>query len=137
MSKNTFKQGPRYKFKDQVFWAEGGLICIENQNNGDFKVITRAEAAARIICLNDELPHFQYADERDELCRCVVNMCEAIKEAKRQGDPTNPEVAKQLIREKKRTSVLFDFTPNKDVSNYTLILPNVPQVSDRFRKLRL
>lgn len=103
-----FKQGPRYKFRRQEFWAEGGVVCIEDQDTGNFKAITRAEAAARAICFNGELPYMDFPSEKYELSQCVVNLCEAIKEAKRQGDPTDPEVRKQLVKDKRKVSVLMD-----------------------------
>ena len=146
MSKIQFKTGPRSKFRDQEFWAEGGMICIENQNNGDFKVITRAEAAARAIALNEELRYMQYPDERDELSRCVVNLCEAVKEGKRQGDPTNIEVRKQRIKDRRKICMLM--TPSK-ISSAETLTQNRPFIfngsalgteigpSDRFRKLKI
>jgi hypothetical protein len=147
MSKLNFKKGPRYKFRDQHFWAEGGMICIENQNNGDFKVITRMEAAARAITLNDELPHMAYADERDELCKCVVELCEAIKEGKRQGDPMNPEVRKQRIRDSRKVSLLMGPGPSSldllgkstvpGIGSGTIISSAPKPTSDRFKRLML
>lgn len=145
MSKHKFKQGPRYKFRNQEFWAEGGLICIENQCNGDFKVITRAEAAARAISLNEELRYMDYPSERDELTKCVVNLCEAIKEGRRQGDPTDPEVRKQLIRDRRKISVLMPAGTSSSssigmvpgVGVGTLISRSAVRMSDRFKRLEL
>lgn len=122
----NFKPGPKYKFKDQRFWAEGGLVCIEDQRNGEYKVITRAEAAARAIAFNAELQNYSYPSERDELCRCVCNLCEAVKEAKRQGDPTDPEVRRSRIKDAKKASILLSGS-GTGIGTY----------SDRFKKLRI
>lgn len=148
MSTQQFPQGPRYKFRNQQFWAEGGLICIENQLDGNFKAITRAEAVARAICLNDELKFMDYPDERDELCKCVVNLGEAVKEAKRQGDPTNPDVRKQLIKDRKKVSVLFSTSGPTSQEVLNSNKPSIIQgtmignkmsgrLSSRFNKLEL
>jgi hypothetical protein len=82
------------------------MVCIENRNTGDFKVITRAEAAARAIALNQELKYMDYPDERTELCNCVVNLCEAVKEAKRQGDPTDPAVRRDRLKSMRKVSMV-------------------------------
>lgn len=122
------RQGPRSKFKDQVFWAEGGLICVEDQRNGAFKVMTRAEAAARTIALNGELSIASYyPSEKDELLKCVCNLAEAVKEAKRQGDPTDPDVRRQRIKDIHKVSILLP-----QFSGSGMLVE-----SDRFKKLRI
>jgi hypothetical protein len=106
MSKEQFVVGRGFRFRNQRIWPEGGMICIENQLDGDFKVLTRQEAAARAIALNRELPYIDYPDERVELSNCVCNLCEAIKEAKRQGDPDDPNVRRDRIRSMQKVSMI-------------------------------
>lgn len=103
---SQFQQGPRHRFRNQVFWAEGGMVCIERQDTGDFRCLTRAEAAARAIALNGELAYVEYPDEREELSRCVVALAEAVKEAKRQGDPTDPAVRRERLKSMRKVSML-------------------------------
>jgi hypothetical protein len=106
-----------HRFRDQLFWAEGGLICIENQKTGEFKVIKRLDATLRAIALNAELAFTEYPSDRDELMRCVVALCEAVKEARRQGDPSNPEVAMQKIKDARKTSLITGSPSNpSDIS---------------------
>lgn len=135
------KMGPVYRFKAQRFWAENGLVCIEDQISGSFKALTRAEAAARAVALNAELPYMQYPSERDELCNCVVNLCEAVKEAKRQGDPTDPNVRRQLVKDQRKVSMLIEgHNPIPPVSSGTIINDGhlVGAVKDsRFYKLEI
>lgn len=124
--------GKRHKFRDQEFWAEGGMICIENQLNGNYKVIPRAEAAARAIALNAELPLMQYADEKQELCNCVVDLCEAVKEAKTQGDPILQKVRQQRLKDSRKHSIILSdggviLTPKQSSQN----------LSERFKKLEI
>jgi hypothetical protein len=42
MSQEKFAVGPRSRFRDQEFWAEGGMVCIENRNNTVIYVPTEA-----------------------------------------------------------------------------------------------
>lgn len=111
MSNPTPKEGKRYKFRDQEFWACNGLIYIEQQTDGDFKCLNRAEFAARAIGFNEVVrtkPQSLYPDEREQLRSLVINMCAAIKEAKNQGDPHDDVAAKQVARENRRVHVMLD-----------------------------
>lgn len=109
MSETKSIEGKRYRFQKQEFWACNGLIYLENRDTGDFKAISRADAAARAIMFNDELRRDDgfYPDERTELSNCICNLCEAVKEAKHQGDPFDPEAAKQRAKESHNPSVLI------------------------------
>ena len=100
------KVGPSHIFRKQRFWAEDGVICLENQDSGEFKAISRAEAAARAIALNAELQYIDFPDERRELSNCVIALCAAVKEAKRQGDPTDPEVVKDRIKSLRKAAMV-------------------------------
>src|SRR5437764_38910 len=101
------KIGTKYKFKNQIFWAEDGMICIEDQRDGDFKCLSRTEAFERAKIFNEELRHTTYPDERDELCRCVVGLRDAYFEAKTQGDPTDPIVRKQKLKDMRKVSMVY------------------------------
>lgn len=129
MSSN-FQVGPRHRFRRQEFWAEGGMVCLENVDNGDFRAITRAEAAARAIALNEELRFIEYPSERDELSRCIQNLCEVVKEAKRQGDPTNPAVRRDRIKSLRKPALITG--PSSDGG---VILDG--SISKRFRSLSI
>jgi hypothetical protein len=109
VSKVNHKKGKVYKYRKLLFWAEGGCICIEDTSNeGNFKVVTRAEFAARVITLREYARRHthRYADERIEDENFIVNGCAAIKEGKRQGDPFDPAVLEQMLREHRKTYVL-------------------------------
>lgn len=124
---NNNKIGQRHRFKNLVFWAEEGMICIEDQRDGDFKVLTRAEGAARAVALNAELSHMNtHPNDRDELCKAVVGMAACVKEAKTQGDPTNVEVRRQKIRDNRRVSMLLPrLTTGLDAVDNSLIIPGL------------
>jgi hypothetical protein len=111
------KIGKHYKFRDQEFWAQNGLIYQLDyrdtcETDERFTAATRAEFAARIIALNDQAKHEKYADEREELFTFVEQACKAVKEAKHQGDPMDPEAAKQVAMENKRVIIQNNYKPD-------------------------
>lgn len=97
------KVGRRYSFDDIEFWAEEGTICIEHKDSGDCTVVYRQDFAKRAQCLNFEAKHPQTTpSDRVRLQNAVIDMHEAWTEAKNQGDPTDREVMRQKLRERKR-----------------------------------
>lgn len=94
--------GRRYSFRGLQFWAELGLVRLEDQKDGSYFVITRREALLRAQAINEEISHSSYASERSELQNLVQNMIECVKEAKTQGDPMDMEVRQSKSKEIKR-----------------------------------
>lgn len=116
-----------YQFRDQDFWAENGLIYImdyrdEVSDNERFAVATRANFVARAIALNDQARYEKYADERVELNNLILDMVQACKDAKKQGDPTDPEVARQKAWENRKMIILSNYDPS---NRSKLIIPGV------------
>jgi len=95
--------GRRYKYKDLIFWAENGLIRMEDQRTGEFFTITRQEAFERAKAIAEEINMITWGDEREATLSLVQSMCDVIDEAKNQGDPTDPEVIERVARETKRS----------------------------------
>ncbi len=123
MLSNDNKRGPVHRFKDQLLWAEEGMVCIEDQRDGDFKVLSRAEAAARAIAFNEEVRYMNaHPSDRDEMLRMVVALASCVKEAKTQGDPENPEVRKHKIKAAKKTTMITGPSATPGLDN-SLILP--------------
>lgn len=108
------KEGPRHRFQDQIFYAWNGVVAVEDQRDGTFKTMPRADFAARAVAFNEALKQKWdcfYDDERTALGRAVVEMCECVKEAKDQGDPYDPEAMTRVARENRTVS----FSPSTDV----------------------
>ena len=119
------KVGKHYNFRDQEFWACNGLIYIIDYRDGipddnRFKIETRAEFATRAIMLNEMARGWKWHDERHEFNKAVENMVAVVKEAKRQGDPTDPETAKKLAWENRKMIFVMNYNPG---SRSKLILP--------------
>lgn len=102
------KAGRVYRYKALLFWAQGGLVCIEDTSaEGEFKTVTAAEFAARVITVRRLLERHahKYADERNEDWNFIVNGAACVKEARRQGDPFDPAVLEELLRSRKRSYI--------------------------------
>lgn len=96
------KEGKHYQFDDIEFWAEDGIICIIDTRNGDTNAVTCKEFVKRASVINDEAARAANSSERRRLQDCVLNMHAAWKEAKTQGDPSDPEVLKRRLKERRR-----------------------------------
>lgn len=97
------KEGKHYAFDDIEFWACDGVICIVDTRNGDINAVTCKEFALRARDINDEARKATYAYDKRRLQNLVISMHEVWKEAKEQGDPADPAVIKQRLRDRKLT----------------------------------
>ncbi len=100
------KEGRHYSFMDLEFWAEDGLIFIEDRRDGDFKVITCKEFVNRAKAINEEAKREFYPDDRAKLNNCVMAMHEVWKEAKSQGDAMDVNIAMKKHKERRRASII-------------------------------
>lgn len=96
------KEGKHYTFDDLEYWAEDGVICIVDTRDGEYKAVTCLDFAKRAEAINEEARRATLPSDRLRLQNCVLDMHEAWKEAKSHGDPGDPEVVKQRIRERRR-----------------------------------
>jgi hypothetical protein len=97
------QEGKHYRFRNQEFFAVEGMVVLEDANDGSIKGLTVRTALKRAEALNAQVKVMNYRDERDEVMRCVENLIECIKEAKLQGDPTDPEICLKKVREQRRS----------------------------------
>ena len=95
--------GKCYTFRDLKFYAENGFICLHDESTGEFYVLTRREFLQRAQALSDEARRMRQvsaenpaktwvASDRVELVQAIENMVACTREAKEQGDRTNPAV---------------------------------------------
>ncbi len=100
------KVGQHYNFQDLEFWAEDGLIFIEDRRQGDFNIVTCRDFVDRAKAINGEAKLSLYPSDVEQLQACVLKMHAAWKEAKEQGDPMDVEVAKRKYRERRRATMV-------------------------------
>ena len=101
--------GKCYTFRDLKFYAKNGFVCLHDEEDGAFFVLTRKEFLLRAQALSDEAKRLrqQAADnpgrawivaDRLELQQAIENMVACCREAKEQGDRNDPEVAAWFAR---------------------------------------
>lgn len=100
------KEGKHQSHEDLDFWAEDGLIVIEDKRNGDFNVVTCSDFAKRAKAINLEAKRASYPSDRDNLNDWVVKMHTVWKEARAQGDPSDLEVVKSRHRERRKAVLI-------------------------------
>lgn len=100
------KEGKHHTFDDLEFWAEDGLIYIEDKRVGDFHVITCRDFALRAKAINDEAKRTYYICDRHKLNDCVLKMHETYQEAKSQGDPMDVEIAIKKHKERRKAAII-------------------------------
>ncbi len=107
-------RGKCYTFRDLKFYARNGFVCLHDEEDGTFLVLTRREFLERAQALSAEAKRLrqQAADnpgrawivsDRLELQRAIENMVACCVEAKEQGDRDDPEVAAWFMRHRPHT----------------------------------
>jgi hypothetical protein len=94
-----------HRFRDLVFWAEGGAVVLQNEATGEVSVLPVKTFLERLLALNLANTRERHIDEREELSSAVEAGVRIAREAKDQGDPLDPKVIEQRMRH--RTSNVF------------------------------
>lgn len=123
------KTGTCFTYRGLKFYAENGFISLHDEATGEYFVLTRKEFLLRAKALSEEADKLRklaadnpaqaswYSEDRMDLVRAVECMIECTREAKAQGDRTDPEVDAWFRRHRptKRSRVAVanaDFTAN-------------------------
>lgn len=90
-----------FKYRRQEFFAENGLIHVIDKDTGAYSAVSVVEFLHRARQFNAEARRMaakkMWADERDELTRMVQDMIVCCEQARKQGDPFNPKVMRQMV----------------------------------------
>jgi hypothetical protein len=96
--------GKCYTFRGLKFYAQNGFICLHDEDTGEFFVLTRKEFLQRAQALSDEAARMRtlaaenplqapwMSADRAELIQAIESMVACTREAKEQGDRTDPLV---------------------------------------------
>lgn len=106
--------GKCYTFRGLKFYARNGFICLHDEADGSFFVLTRKEFLERAAAISDEAKRLRQQaianpgkawinSDRLELQQAIENMIACCKDAKEQGDRNDPEVAAWFARHRPHT----------------------------------
>lgn len=119
------------KFGQLSFWAENGLIHLNNEETGKYVCLSRLEALTRAQALSEEAAHRRgdkYYDQRNAMVELVEDIIEVVREAKHQGDPHDPKVLEHYAKHRPPQGVSMSnlqagwlFTPKSDVRNIAIL----------------
>lgn len=85
-------RGQIFKFEDLEFHAWGGVIVLHDNEKQEDICITASDFEDRAKCLQASLDREIYPHDRFKMQNNVDNMLACVKQARDQGDPTDPEV---------------------------------------------
>ena len=111
------KSGRVVAFRKDTYWAERGLIRCLAGKTGEFTTMTVKTALEHLDGLNQIVRNSRHKqgyyrrDEIDEIQQFTGEMLEVIREAKRQGDPMDARVRRQMMGE--RTSPVMVTLPKR------------------------
>lgn len=110
----------KYTFKNFVFWAQGGMIALLDTENMDHSIpdinsvkwIRPAEfirrALGAIALMRDKYP-----DQRKIADKLREDALACIREAKEQGDITNPTILNKKVEEYKPVKLFIPGEPQR------------------------
>lgn len=105
------KQSRHYRYGNLEFWAEAGMICLQDErfppsHDQAFVTVMVREFLYRIRAVNlAATKEDKYPDEREKDLTFVEQGLEVCRAAKKQGRPDDPKVIDQMIRTRRRSSV--------------------------------
>jgi hypothetical protein len=79
-------ESKRYYFKDLMFWARNGIICVENTRTGEFNTMMVRDFAERVRAILRE-SEFMPPEERKKHQDFVEDAIKVCRIAQKQGRP--------------------------------------------------
>jgi hypothetical protein len=131
--------GKCYTYRGLKFYAQNGFVCLHDEETGEYFVLTRREFLERAAALSEEVKQLRVmmatnpskkwlASDRADLQTGVEMMLAAAREAKEQGDRTDPEVDAWFLRHRPHRRSKVSLT---GAANMTLNAPGpLPLGSD-------
>lgn len=123
--------GKCYTFKGLKFYAKNGCVCLHDEADGSFFVLTVKEFLERASALSDEAKRLRelaalnpaqkwHTADRFELQQAIDNMVACCKEAQNQGDRFDPKVAAWFSKHRptRRSKISM-----ASAANFSLALP--------------
>jgi hypothetical protein len=101
-------------FRGTRWWAERGMVHYEDKDTGEYNAMSCRTCLQRLKGMSDMVGNSKVGDgfhtpqEVDEYQRFVEDMVEIIRDAQEQGEPSNPEAARDLSRRRSQSVIVPD-----------------------------
>jgi hypothetical protein len=137
--------GKCYTYRGLKFYAQNGFVCLHDESTGEFYVVTRREFLERAAALSEEAKRMRtmmaaepgrkwVASDRLDLQHGVEQMLAAAREAKEQGDRTDPKVDAWFMRHRPNRKSLLSMANG---ANFTSTTPgSLPLGKDTGRHVK-
>ena len=123
--------GKCYTYRGLKFYAQNGFVCLHDEDTGEFFGLTRREFLERAQALGLEAKRLRtmavenpdnkwMPQDRTDLQDGVEMMIAAAKEAKEQGDRTDPTVDAWFARHRPNRKSMLSMT---NASNFNTATP--------------
>ena len=123
--------GKCYTYRGLKFYAQNGFVCLHDEATGEYFVLTRREFLERAAALSQEIKHMRamvaenpskkwLSHDRVDLQYGIEMMLAAAREAKEQGDRTDPEVDAWFLRHRPNRKSKISMAAG---ANFTLNTP--------------
>ena len=108
------KEGKHYRFRRVEFWACNGRVYVLDLDKAadtdadlddQIQTISPGDLIKRAIAIR-QMTGDKYADEIKEARDLLDHSTACAKEAKRQGDPTDPKVLEHFAKHARRSQIL-------------------------------
>ena len=109
--------GPRSNPKCQRWWADHGLIHVEDSRDNTYDTLGVREFLHRLNAINDMVGNskatmasegFAHQDEIERQQRFIEDAVELVRLAKEQGEPGNPDAVKSVNSRRPATIIMPD-----------------------------
>lgn len=120
--------GKCYTYRGLKFYAQNGFISLHDESTGEFYVLTRREFLERAAALGEEAKRLRammaanpdrkwMVQDRMDLQNGVDMMLAAAREAKEQGDRTDPKVDEWFIKHRPNRKSMLSMAANFTSAN--------------------
>lgn len=90
-----------------AFYAENGLIYLEDENNGDFKPCGVKEFMFRALALSRERDKEEYPFDKKRYQHLIEGMVACAKTAEQQGDPFNARNMADMAKNRNKNRIFL------------------------------
>lgn len=120
----TFRYGRQaiFRYRNQTFWAENGLIQIVDEQTGENRTVSISEFLNRALATWLAAKREKWIDDREAQKRAARQMVHCAFQARQQGDPFEVKSSREAAHDKRYIGELVDVDLKPTSSRPKLVL---------------